>query len=78
MESKTKDISGTLQLQNQHKLILETLNKAYSAMDTYLKLKTNRNQQKTKALTQGLLIHDRRRKKQIQSTKEKKIYFYHF
>lgn len=53
VESKTKDISGTLQLQNQHRLILETLNKAYNAMDIYLKLKTKKNQQKTKALTQG-------------------------
>jgi hypothetical protein len=54
VESKTKDISGTLQLQNQHKLILETLNKAYNAMDAYTRLRTQKNYQKSRSLVQEI------------------------
>jgi hypothetical protein len=54
VESKTKDVSGTLQLQNQHKLILETLNKAYNAMDSYTRLRTEKNDQKSRSLVQEI------------------------
>lgn len=55
VESKTADVSGILQLHNQHQLIVETLNRAYTALDAYFRLKKKRiNYQKSKSLSQGM------------------------
>lgn len=55
VESKTADVSGILQLHNQHQLIVETLNRAYTALDAYFRLKKKRiNYQKSKSLSQEI------------------------